>query len=665
MNYKLKYGTPQYKRIVDALKNRIRAGARAAGRKASEFAKDEERFRAYIHEKEIDAIRKNERELEGKPRYTTIEVPYSYAILMSFHTYMCSVFLSSSPVLQFMGRHGESEQQTQAVEAIMDYQTQVGAHLLVYFIWLLDMGKYGVGIVGHYWEEEIKQISVIEEVPLTYLGIKIGDKIRKQKTTKRVPGYQGNKMYNIRPQDFLFDSRVALSQFQEGEFCGRFVDISWNTIKTREALGQYYNIDILRKRHKDKATPQASYTYGQRDTGSSQLELPETVTGDYSLLSDDLMVPGSTAGIELSVRLIPKDWGLGASDYPEVWNFTLAATDILIESAPAENIHGKYPYDIMEYEIEGYALSKRSMFEIMNPLQDAMTWLLNSHFYNVRNTLNGQFVIDPMRVTMSDFGVEGGGRLIRLKQAAYGTNPSDAIHQLITADVTQNHMRDMTVLGDMMQRVSGVTDNLMGMVNQGGRKTATEIRSSNVGGSNRLKIQAEFDSAQGFQPLAQKMLQNTQQFYDAEKMFRIAGDLMVEGQEFVNVTPEMIAGQFDLMPVDGSQPVDKYAQVTMWTQLLGQIRTMPEVAARYDMARIVAWVAGLGGIKNLNRFKVNVIPDNMVGNQMQQGNLIPIGGPSGNRQAGGQAGTRAAGVSSANATGVSGASQSPGMGPTG
>jgi len=657
-NYNLKYGTKKHNDIRDALRNRIKHADHAIQKKSTEFSDDEERFMAYMPTQTADAIRHAKRDA-GKPEFTTLDIPYSYAVLMSWHTYLSSVFLSRSPILQLSGRHGEAEQQVQAMEAVMDYQTQTGGHLVPYYIWLMDAGKYGAGVVGTYWDEEIIQVSEIVEEQVTYLGIPIKGKTHKVKKTKRVKGYSGNKLYNIRPADFLFDSRVSLGNFQDGEFCGRYADLGWNMVIRREDYDQYYNIAALKTQIKKKNTTANGTTSNQnRDTGSSQLELPDAITGENTELNDDLKTPSFVHLVEMCVELIPKDWGLGNSTYPEKWMFTLAEDEVIIESQPYGLLHGKFPYAVIEYEMEGYGLQKRSMLEMIEPLQDAMSWLVNTHFYNVRNVLNGQFIADPSRLTIKDFKSTEGGRIIRMKPTAYGQDVRTMFHQIQTVDVTQNHLRDSAFIGEMIQRVSGVTDNIMGAVNPGGRKSATEIRSSNSAGANRIKTQAEYFSASGFAPLTQMMVQNTQQKYDGEMKFKIAGDLTQDaGEAFMQVTPDDIAGFYDFVPVDGSLPVDRFAQVSMWTQLLGQMRQFPQIMEGYDMGGIFSWVAQLGGLKNIKRFKLNVRPDGDIAGDLQKGNVVGINDIRG--ATGGNGGTPQ------NAAGVPGAGQVPGVGSAG
>lgn len=654
-NVKIKYNGEKHTKLREALRNRIHQGQFAVSRKTTDYSDAEEQYMAYMPVTEADKLREDKKD-GGVPQYVNIDIPFSYAVLMSWHTYVSTVFLSRTPVLQFAGRHGETEQQVQMVEAIMDYQTQIGGHMVPYYIWFMDAGKYGVGVVGHYWDEEITQVSEIVEEPVTYLGLPLSGKTRKVKRTSRVKGYEGNRVYNVRPQDFLFDSRVSMLNFQDGEFCGRYADLSWNTLVRRAEYGQYYNLDELKKVMRRKATAVASGTH-YRDTGSEQMQLPDAVTGEDTTLTDDLMTPDFVNVVEMYVELIPKDWGLGKSTYPEMWVFTLAEDDIIIESQPYDSLHGKFPYSLLEFEIEGYGLQKRGLLELLDPLNDTMSWLVNTHFHNVRAVLNGQFVTDPSRVTMKDFRSEGGGRLIRLKPTAYGQDVRTMIHQLQTTDVTQTHLRDVEAVGQLIQRVSGVTDNIMGMTNQGGRKTATEVRSANVFGANRLKTQSEYFSAMGFAPLSQMLLQETQQRYSEEKQFKIAGDTAEEGAQFVQVTPEAITGFYDFMPVDGTMPVDRYAQVTMWTQLLGQLRSMPQIAESYDMGGIFAWVAQLAGLKNIKRFRINVRPDQDILRDAERGNVIGVG--DARRE------TQGNGGSPENSTGVPGTTQNPGMGPTG
>lgn len=614
-NYKLTYNSAHHNRIRDALRSREELSHRKMTDEHKDWRQAEELALAYLPEKEMDAKRRVKRE-DGDPQYTTIEVPYSSATLLAGHTYWSSVFLGSrNPVFQYSGRHGEPEMSTQALTALIDYQVSVGRMLAPFYVWLYDTGRYGVGIIGNYWEKEEVTSSTIEEVPVTYMGVPLVGQTQKKKITRTTPGYVGNKVFNVRPFDFRPDPRTTINNVQGGEFCGRLVEAGWNSIVKGKHSGKYYQIDIAGKTTK---------TYKRDRGGSSQIVRPLEANEEPLFLPEDI---GYLELFEVYVELIPKDWKLGQSDRPEVWKFTLANEEVIIESRPAGFYHTKFPFFTLTYEFENYARVPRGMMEILKPLNDALSWLFNSHMYNVRGSLNNNFIFDPSRVVAKDVMKDSPNKLIRLKESAYGTDVRSVITQLNTVDVTQGHLRDGQVVMDLMQRVVGITDNIQGQVNQGGRKTATEVRSSNAFGVNRQKTLTEWWSAGGFGELAQTLVQNTQQFYDISRQYKIAGDLMDWGQRgLVEVTPESIQGFYDFLPIDGTMPVDKFAQANLWREIFFGLRQMPEVAQQYDVAKIFEWMAQLAGLKNIREFKINVVPDEAAMMGADRGNLIPLRG---------------------------------------
>lgn len=611
-----------HKKILDAVRDRVDASRTAFQSLYGKWRKAEEKSIAFIPEREVDALKRAKRD-SGSPQYTTIQIPYSYAIMMASHTYWTTVFMSRTPVLQYTGRHGEPTQNVQALEAIMDYQVQVGSMLVPWYLWLADVGKYGIGIVGIYWDQQFSMISSIEEQEDMFLGIIPTGKIKKVKKSQRVMGYEGNCVYNLRPYDFYPDPRVTMGEFQKGEYVSVYRRLGWNTLLKRRDLGYYVNLDEIRP-------GKESSHDGMRTEGSSHYELPKSDTFFFlnNRNSKNTLENAIIPLYETYIELIPSEWGLGKGDLPEKWVFTTdAGHRVVIGASPLGANHDKFPFAVQILEPEGYQILPRGMPEILEPVQNTIDWLLNSHFYNVRKILNGQFVADPSRIMLSDLLDPMPGGIIRAKEAAYGTNMQEALYQLQTTDVTTNHLRDIQIMQMIGERAVGVNEQIMGQMMQGGRRTAQEVRSANTFGISRLKTNAEMFSAQAWTPMSAMLVQNTQQYYDANKMFRIAGDLMGQvGPQFMKVTPESILGFYDYVPVDGTLPIDRFAQANMWRELLVGMRNMPEIAQQYDMGKIFAWVAQLAGLKNINQFKMQaqVVPDQALLAGAQAGNVVPM-----------------------------------------
>lgn len=638
---KLRFDQPLHATIRRHLQDRLRRSQVDTQDRYAALAKSDEQYNSYIKAKDIDRLRTQKKELEGIPEYTTIEVPYSYGIAMSAHTYFCSVFLSRSPIFQFQGRTGKAQQQETAVEAWFDYMTVTGQNMVPLFIWLLDPIKYGFGVIGHYWTRETEMVArEIKEQP-TFFGIEIpGAKPRKKMIREEVPGYRGVKLFNVRPQDFFPDTRQPLIHFQKGEFCGRYVEIPWHEIQSGPARDEYFNLDQL-KRERESETDSSAGGLLLRDRGSESTQrLPNefTATGSF-----DLPV-GIVKAYEVDVRLVPSEWQLGSSSRHEMWVFTITSRGLIIRARPRGLYHNQFPYDITTSEPEGYGIFNPSMLERIQPLQNAMTWLLNAHFYNVRAALNNQFLVDPSKVVVKDVANPRAGKLIRLKPTAYGGDVRTMIQQFQVSDITRANLSDLQVLEIMAQRVFGVNDNVMGLNQVGGRRTATESRQATQNSISRLKTQCEWMSSLGWTPLAMKMLQTSQQLLDVETEMRVVGDIGQLSPSFTRVDAMGISGAFDFVPLDGTLPIDRFAQANLWQMLMGQMRNFPQIMQTYDIARIFAWVAQLAGMKNLNQFRLQMQDPATIAQQVQAGNLVPTSEAMPN---------------------VAEPSQIPGMGPTG
>lgn len=617
---KILKGSPLHMKLCGKLEDRIKFGLRVQTQFHDTWQKAEDAALAYLPESEMDALRRNDRE-RGNPRYTTIQIPYSYALLMTAHTYWTSVFFARTPIHQFAGRHGEAEQKVQAMEALINYQCDVGQMMAPYYIWLYDVGKYGVGILGTYWCEETIQYGQLEEVVDPITG-----KSQKLQASVQIPGYKGNKIYNVAPFDFIHDGHFPIGRFQEGEFCGVRKVMGWNEVVRRKNQGYYIkeNCDQLKKTSTPPRNP------------SSALIRPETA-GTFS--DDKQDHPSSVEVWEVYVDLIQDEWELGPSQYPEKWVFTISSDyHVILGAQPLGAAHGQFPFSVGESEVEGYGVYNRGIPEIVRPIQNTMDWLLNTHFYNVRAALNNQFIIDPSKIIIDEAEDGGPGFIYRLRPEAYGSDLRNFFHQVPVQDMTQAHVGDTNLMFSIGERVMGINDQMFGATS-GGRKTATEVRTSTGFGVNRQKTQCEYMSASAFSPHAQMLVQQSQQWYDTPTMLKVVGDLAMQaGPNFMQVNPEDIAGFYDYVPVDGTLPVDRMAMANMWLSIMNQLRAYPNLLMQFDIARIFTHIAGLTGVRNINQFKIQTAQDGLLQMQAQQGNVVPLrppGAPGMSPQGGG------------------------------
>lgn len=610
----MRYGSDKHKLLSEAITARVKMSRDRMSERYKQMAQNEEHYNAYVPAKDVDRVRADRKQTSGEHDYVSVEVPYGYATIMTIHTYVSSVFLARAPIYQVQARHGEPEMNVQALEALLDYQLVAGKHLMPLFVGLFDPLKYGFGVIGQYWDtEELQVRQFVDEIP-TFLGMPIpGAKPKRVPKVERLKAYEGTKLFNVRPQDFFPDPRVPMWKFQEGEFCARYVEIPWSELGQGEADGRYFNVKDAKKAGSTETT--------NRDKGSSRVtQLPGDVVNAFLHEKPSSLFKG----YEIQWKISPKQWRLGDESFTETWVFTISDSGVIVEARPFGLYYQGFGYDLFMYEPDGYNLFPTSALERIKPLNDVLSWLINTHFYNVRAALNNQFIYDPSMVVEKDVVSRKPGQLIRLKPAAYGRDVRMAIHQLPVGDVTRAHLNDAQIIEIMIQRVLGATDQVMGMVDSGGRKTATEVRTSTSFGVNRIKTLTELASASGFAPMVQRLVQTTQQLYSDDKKYRLVGDLSSFAPAAMQVDAESIAGFYDYVPVDGTLPVDRYAQAQLWQTMMAQMFQVPQIVQQYDIAKIYAWVASLAGLKNIQQFRLVANDPAAMQQQAQAGNLVPM-----------------------------------------
>lgn len=603
------FGTDRHTQLVDALRARKRATENAKRTLLTRWTRDEEQYIGYMTETQIDARKKTGREA-GYPDQVTIHVPYNYAMLMAAHTYMTSVLFARDPIWQVRGRHGEGQDKELIWEALLNYQTVAGGHTPHYYVWTHDCLRYGFGILGHYWCQDMINVTQRVTVPRTFAGVPIPGTSTSATQITTLPGYTGNRVYNVHPRDFGWDQRYPIARFQEGEYVYRSFEMSkLDILQSRTPGGQerFFNLDQVKPLMKGTS----GFVVSSADLQTSALDIPQQqhMEAGYTLEVVNLKAD------EFYVRLNPKVWGLPGPDRIEKWVFLMIEERIIISAQPLGLMHDMFPFAATQAEVEGYDRAPRGMLHTTEGLNNTLTWLINSHFYNIRQALNDKIIVDPSRFVMADIMGPTAGRIIRLKPEHYGSEVDAGIKQLAIGDVTQSHIKDIGVVADMMQRALGINDTIMGAVNTG-RRTATEVRSSTTLGINRLKTMVEYNSACAFDPFVQMLVMSTQQLMDIPMRLKVVGDLAKTSDQVLEIDPTAIAGFYDFIPVDGTLPIDRMAQVNVWSQLLQAMGQNPAVLAQFDVAGIFGFVAQLAGIRNLNRFKqpgmgIQVLPPGM------------------------------------------------------
>jgi hypothetical protein len=614
----MKPGSELHNRLLDYLMKRLRNSERAMSAFHSRWRINEMKNQAWIDLRKFDAMLKASNDTGKPPMAVDIVVPYSFSVLSTIATYLLQVFAAKQPYMQ-VGTYGMNVNNAMQMEIILQYQNDHNRIVKWWWNWFNDMGIYGIGILSNRWIVDTKMRTQRENSPVFDLGT--GDfsleSIRQQ---REQVVYEGNDTFSVDPFMFFPDPQVPMREVaSKGEYVFIRSFEGKHLLKRKEQQGLLKWVDAAPPTSSERASGTLRSARDLLTGGSSHAGASWHGVQEFS--------PGAYDVDTCSIDLVPREHGLSESDRVEKWSFAILNKAQICAAERLLDDHGEHPVVVAEPFGSGYDFGSAGMIDYIGPLQDSMSWFLNSHMENVRSSVNNQLVVDPFAVEMRDVNRPGPGKTIRLKRTALNRDVKTAIMQLPVQDITRGNINDMNTFFEIGQRVSAVSENLLGLQDTGGRKTATEVRTSGAAAASRLAALTRVVSAQGMTALANQMSLNSQQWMSREFHVRVTGS---DGQIYpLRIDPDGLAGDFYYPINDGSLPLDKVALLDVWKEIVGLAFQDQEIRANYSIPKLFEFVAELGGAKNIRSFRIQPGSPEQVRQLSQQGNLAPIPGANG------------------------------------
>lgn len=618
----LKPGSELHQKIITEVGKRVKDGQDAMSGRYESWREIDRVLTAFV-----PADEKKKSKEAGDKTYPIV-VPTSYATLETLLTYMTAVFMQV-PFFKYSGVGSEDTVGAMLLEQIISFQAiRAKMGLNLHTLWR-DSFSYGFGALTPQWGQKRGFVrKKASRVRASFTGM--FNKTDTRKYREKAILYEGNNLRNIDPYLYLPDPTVAIQDVQDGEFVG-WIDPT-NRIKIleqeRDRDSFFFNAQYLRH---VSGRSSAILTVGKRKE-TPRTQRHNTMTQMSSTKPVDV--------IYMYVNLVPKDWEMGKSKYPEKWLFAVASDSVVLAAQPLGLDHNMYPVVIAAPDYDGYSVNPISRLEIGYGLQDIIDWMLHSHVSNVRKAINDMLVVDPFLINMNDLRDPGPGKLIRTRRAHWGKGVKELVEQLQVRDVTANHMKDISLLTDTHNKSIGTPGNLQGVMRSGGeRRSATEARDTKQSALSRLEKAARIMDIQYRQDLSMMLASHTQQFMTQSRYVEIAGSREIElvkeyGLDIdpsgrVSANPLDLLINYDILPGDGTIPGREPAD--LWIQLFQIIATQPILTQKFDMVRIFQHAARQLGAKNVHDFvqkggdvQAQVMPTEQVQEQEAAGNLIGI-----------------------------------------
>jgi hypothetical protein len=606
----LKPGSPTHDRLRDEIMRRLRDSKDRMTTRHSTWRDLEWTLKAYIP---LDAEEERRRERDSR-KPVSIVVPVSWATRETICTYLLASFTAESPMIQYEGRGPEDVFSVALLELLVDYQRQRKKWELALLTQWMDSLTYGFGVVTPTWRREIgyrvqpKPQGVMDF--LTGLFMETGEP---EKELVEYVSFEGHRLDAIDPWLYFPDPHAPAHLPEDMEYVGWLVPTNAMALLAEEKnTGSLFN--GLYVKHLGDARSHALRS-GDRDPAEPrQSGNPVDVAWMYW-------------------NLIPSEYGLGDSIYPEPWIFALAGDEVLVQARRLKLAHNRFPVTVCCPDTDGRTAVPTSRLEVGYGLQHVTNWLINNHVANLTKSTNNVYVFDPSIINAAAMQAasEAGG-LIPTRRSTWGRPIKDGIMQLPVNDVTARNVQDADYLMQVMNRVTGATDIVQGMMREGGeRRSALEARGARSAALSRLEKTAKMISIQSMRDLGYIVGSQTQQFMSegvalqvlgrtAEKLARERGILP---GSYINVDPFAVLCDFDVIVRDGTIPNPDNADTLL---RMFEIISSSPAAVNWRLNEIILAIARESGIKDFDAFEVQttVMDDAALQAQVQAGNMRPV-----------------------------------------
>lgn len=344
-------------------------------------------------------------------------------------------------------------------------------------------------------------------------------------------------------------------------------------------------------------------------------------------------------------KLIPKEWGLGDGDQPEIWVFQTIADKLIIQARPTKTDHNMLGFAGLAPTTTGFDIVPLPMLARTWGINEAMDWMVRSRMHEVMSA-GAKLLYNPMFVDPKNFLSGRPQAAIPLRPAAYYRDSpvSNYIHQLAFHSATQGHWGDIGALQQIAKDTDGTVDIIKGDLStlperpgQGTASNAMSMGLSRVDGVNRTlaRQQGHLHYIKG---------KNLDQYMSEEAFVSAAGqdnqadlrDLFGADVQQVGVMPKHIKGKWRVLPPDepSESPENFQGQFQMASILFQNPQAQAEILAGVSPLKQYIRLMELGGGKyakdimrraprNPAEFGAAMMDDATVDAQQAAGNIVP------------------------------------------
>lgn len=525
---------------------------------------------------------KEDRSANAKGQPSKLIVPLSFSQIMTFVSFAVMTVTQNHRFFELEHEGNKEPMLKEPLELILerDCRRNKMTSFLVQFY--LDFARFWLGCAEVCYKEEYRMMRMPKQETMPG-AFGVPNTVESNDFVK-VPKFIGNKIYPVSPYRFFPDTRLPLTRFQEGEFCGSEDMFAYAMLKSD--TDNLFNLDFIPK------MSETEYNNRRQNTRVDVMDFMPSRTqpqGGQDSIGDptSLVRSGSVVVTKLVCDITPKNFKindenvLGDLPFPIRYIIWYANDKTIIRFEEAQYLHGQFPYICAQYLPDQHKTINEGLSSVCDQITNLITWKLNAHITSNKNSLDSKWIVDPAGVDIKS--LESRSPYIFLRKNASNTGIDRYIKQFITTDVTAGTMTDVGALKELLETITGISGQMQGQYSDG-RRSATQDRVVAQGASARAKTTLGTSWADAMEPLGRQLVANNRQEMDFDTFSKIVGEQNDPAKPSVEelffafkATPEDIALGEDFFVFDGTLPSEKAFLAQSLQEVLLTVMSNPAI----------------------------------------------------------------------------------------
>lgn len=593
-----------HKLLLTYLQQRLWVGKESRDAELGRFVRIDKNVAGWMKMSEEDRKRDRVKAETGNPVAQNQNLPLSYVHLDDMMTYFAQTFAPNRGMFYHTGKPDEQQDASQITTLMNNHAIYSGYYRQV-LLGIFSILKYNRG--GYYvsWTEEIGPKLVRDPTSGT-------------DTLDSQVSWRGNRLEALDMYNLLCDPLVHPTELHvNGEFAAMAKLKSHYWLQHKASQGIYYNCEDALK----EAGQLVEFNYYKHPPREAHFDLGDnTGSGDSStnwvqVLSESMSYSTSSGYelVEIFIRLNPVEFGLVPIDQRqarnryETWRFTVLNDKWIIDATYLNNVHGHIPFYMGLLNDDLMGTSQKAVSEILQPLQDFASFLVNVHIASNRSSVWGTTLYDPTMVDLKQIPPGEVNARVPVKPAAYGKDIRQFIWQHNATLDTKQTLSDLTGVMDLINQFFP-TQALPSQIASIDRAVSDQVAAVQQGANRRQQKAARLLDDSVFRNVRFSMYYNIIQYQPDQTQvtdFYTGKQIQIDLAKLRNTDLPFIIGQ-------GLKTLDRQQAASALQQIIFALIQAPQAAQGIDLLGLIDYWTGMVDI-DIDMGQFRLAPPTQVG----------------------------------------------------